>query len=79
MVVFTHWYGADNGGTRGDQGLYRLPPEHVRTINCEFSYHELVSGGIADAGNATIKEVVGSACSGYTRDNSGVFIRIDEG
>ena len=29
MGLPTHWSGADNGGAGRDQGVYRLPPEHV--------------------------------------------------
>ena len=68
MGVPTHWGGTGNGGTGGDWGIYRLPPEHSRTINCESSYHGLVSGGGAEAGNAPTQEMVGADRPGYTGD-----------
>ena len=71
MGVPTHWGGAGNGGAGQDGGVYRPPPEHSRTIHYDSSYHGLVSGGRAEARTATIKAMVGEACSGYPRDNSG--------
>ena len=40
--------------------VYRLSPEHGRTIHCDSSYHGLVSCGGAEAGTAPIKAMVGA-------------------
>ena len=45
-----------------------LPPEHCRKIYCDSSYHVLVSGGGAEAGSATLKEMMGASLSIYPRD-----------
>ena len=71
MGVPTHWGGADNSRGGVYWGVYRPPPEHGLTIYCNLSYHGLVSGGVAETGTATIKAMVGAACSGYPMDKSG--------
>ena len=43
MGVPTHWGVTGNGGDGGDQGIYRLPPEHGRAINCDPYYHGILS------------------------------------
>ena len=55
MGVTTHWGGAGNGGTGGYWGIYCPPPEHGRAINCDSSYHGIVSEGGGEAGNAPIQ------------------------
>ena len=66
--VTTHWSGSGNGGTGGDRGIYRSPPEHGDTIHCDPSYHGIVFGGGAEARNAPIQVMVGTARPGYHGD-----------
>ena len=61
------------GGTRGDQGLYRLPSEHSHTINCNPSYHGLVFGSGAESGNAPIQGMVGASRPGYHGKKGGTY------
>ena len=68
MGVYTHWVVYGNVGDGGDRGVYLSPPEHGRTVNCGLSYHGLFSSGRAESGTASIQEMVGSDCSGYTGD-----------
>ena len=68
MGVPTHWGGAGNIVTEGDRCIYHLSSEHVRTINFDYSYHGLVSGGVAEAGNEPIQAMVGAASPGYPGD-----------
>ena len=71
MGISTHWGGAGDGGTRRYWGVYLSPPEHGRTTHCNSSYHILVSGGGAEAGDAALAEMVVAACSRYPSNNSG--------
>ena len=71
MGVPTHLGGAGNGGTGGDQVIYRLPPEHGRGIHSYPSYHEFVFGGGVEASNVPIQAMVGAACPGYPGDQGG--------
>ena len=48
--------------------IYRPPTEHVRTVHCDSSYHGLVSGGGAEAGNVPIQAMVGASPPGYPGD-----------
>ena len=67
----THWGSIGNCGTVGDQGIYLPPPEHGCTIHCDLSYHILVHGGRAEAGNAPILAYVIEDRFGYPGDKSG--------
>ena len=49
--------------------MHFLTPEHVCTIHCDLSYRGLVSGGGAEASNATLAEIMVAFRSRYTRDN----------
>ena len=71
MGVYTHWGGAENGGTGGDQGLYRPLPEKICTVHCDPSYNRLVSGRVAEYGTAPIQVMVGAAHPGYPGDKGG--------
>ena len=75
VVVTTHWSGASNDGVGGDQGIYCLPPELGRTIHFDPSYHRLVFHDGADAGNAPIQEMMGTAHPGYHGDKGREGIR----
>ena len=70
MGVPNHWGSASNSGDELYLGVYFLPSEHVRTIHSDSSYNELVSGGGAESGPATIKSMVVAACSIYPRNKS---------
>ena len=72
MGVPTHWGGTGNGGTGGDQGINRPPPEHGCAIHCDLFYNGLVTGGGAKSGNAPIPAIVGESRPGYPRDKGGV-------
>ena len=65
MVVPTHWIGAVNDWTGGYLGIYYLYLEHSCAINFDPSYHGLVFGGGAEAGNDPIQAMVGAAQPGY--------------
>ena len=69
--VPTYWGGAGNGGTGGDRGIYLLPPEHGRAINCNPSDHGLVFGGGEEAGNLYFQAMVGAYRPGYHGDQGG--------
>ena len=71
LVLYTHWGGSGNGGTRIYQGVYRPSPEHSLTMYYSSSYHGLVSGGILGGMDAALAEMVGSAHFRYTRDKGG--------
>ena len=71
MGVYTPWGVPNNGGTVGNQGVYFPPPEHGCKIHCDLSYHGLVSVGRAEARNAPIQVMVGSARLGYPVDKGG--------
>ena len=72
----THWGSSVNSGAVGDWSIYRPLPEHVREINCDLSYHELVFGGGAEAGNAPIQVIGGASRHGYHEDQGGAGICI---
>ena len=59
--VPTDWGCAANGGPGGDRG-------------CDSSYHGIVSGSGAEAGNVLIQAVVGETCPGYTGDKGGARV-----
>ena len=67
----THWGGSDKEDTRGDQGIYRPPPEYSRTIHCVLTYHGFGSGGGEEAGNVPIQSMVGETLPGYPEDKGG--------
>ena len=50
-----------------------------RAINYNLSYHEIVSGVRAEAGNAPIQEMVGASHPGYPGDKGGECSRIRGG
>ena len=57
--------------TGGDLDIYCPPPEHVCTIHSNSSYHGLVSGGGAEAGNVSIHSMAGAARPGYPSNKRG--------
>ena len=79
MGVPTHWSGAVNSGTGVDRGIYFLSPKNVRAIHCDQSYHGLVFSVGADARNALIQEIVGTARPGYHEDQGGESSRRGRG
>ena len=68
-----------NGGTGGDRGLSRPPPEHVRAIYRNPYYHGLVFCSGSESGNAPIQAMVGAACPGYHGDKGRIGSRVGGG
>ena len=79
MGVTTDWSGSGNGGPGGDWGIYLPPPEDIRSIHFELSYHVILFGVRTESGNAPIQAMVGAACPGYNGDKGGAGSHVGRG
>ena len=66
-----HWGGAGKCGTGGDWGIHCSPLENGCAIHDNPSYHGLVVGFGAEAGNAPIQVMVGESRPVYHGDKGG--------
>ena len=78
MDLTTHWGRSGSGGTGGYWDIYFPSPEYGPAIHCDLSYHGLVLGGGAEAGNATTQAMVRASCPEYHRDKDVTGIRAGE-